>query len=482
MIKTHPRFPKRNNIFMRYLIFLGLICCSLLSAADRLPNIVILFADDLGYGELSCQGNQQIPTPHIDSIAKNGVRFTDGYVTAPVCSPSRAGLMSGRLQARFGYHTNVMPHTIPGSSLGIPASETTLAEHLKTAGYRTGLIGKWHLGSRKDFNPTRHGFDYFFGFAHEGRFFVRPPYDGVTTLLRKKPLPEGAKNHRWHSPDQKIIYHDILGNEPRYDLNNPMMRNDKVIEEKRYLTDAFTDEAIKFIEREKKRPFFLFLSYNAVHSPLQGADAYMKKMSHIEDIHRRIFAAMLTNLDDSVGAVLEKIRRVGLEENTLIFFLSDNGGPTKELTSSNSPLRGGKGQMYEGGIRVPFMAQWKGTIPAGQVYRKPVISLDIHATAAALASKPLSPERTDGVNLIPFLDGKNTAVPHEQLFWCYRNNAALRQGDWKLLRARGKWQLYNLAKDLSEENDLSKNEAETFGEMRKEWDRLRKTMPEYKGK
>ncbi|HJO53949.1 MAG TPA: sulfatase-like hydrolase/transferase, partial [Verrucomicrobiota bacterium] len=295
-------------------------------------------ADDLGYGELGCQGNLEIPTPHIDSIAKNGVRFTDGYVTAPVCSPSRAGLMSGRLQARFGYHTNVMPHTIPGSDLGIPASETTLAEHLKTAGYSTGLIGKWHLGSRKDFNPTRHGFDYFFGFAHEGRFFVRPPYGGVTTLLRKKPLPEGAKNHRWYSQDRKLIYHDILGNEPLYDLNNPMMRNDKIIEEKRYLTDAFTDEAIQFIEREKKQPFFLFLSYNAVHSPLQGADAYMKKMSHIEDIHRRVFAAMLTNLDDSVGAVLGKIRGVGLEENTLIFFLSDNGGPTKELTSSNSPL------------------------------------------------------------------------------------------------------------------------------------------------
>ena len=169
--------------------FLLLFLTLTLNASEKPPNIVLLMADDLGYGELGCQGNLEIPTPHIDSIAKNGVRFTDGYVTAPVCSPSRAGLMSGRLQARFGYHTNVMPHTIPGSDLGIPASETTLAEHLKTAGYSTGLIGKWHLGSRKDFNPTRHGFDYFFGFAHEGRFFVRPPYGGVTTLLRKKTLP-----------------------------------------------------------------------------------------------------------------------------------------------------------------------------------------------------------------------------------------------------------------------------------------------------
>ena len=218
---------------------------------------------------------------------------------------------------------------------------------MKEAGYRTGLIGKWHLGSRADFNPTKHGFDYFFGFAHEGRYFVRPPYKGVTTLLRKKPLPEGGKNNRWFSKDGKLIYHDILRNEPLYDLNNPMLRGEKVVEEKRYLTDAFTDEAIKFIDREKDKPFFLFLSYNAVHSPLQGADAYMEKMKGIKDIHRRIFAAMLANLDDSVGAVLAKLRKEKLEENTLIFFLSDNGGPTKELTSSNLPLKGGKGTFYE---------------------------------------------------------------------------------------------------------------------------------------
>ena len=165
-----------------------------ITAEQKKPNIIILFADDLGYGELGCQGNHEIPTPHIDSIAKNGVRFTNGYVTAPVCAPSRAGFMSGRHQSRFGWNINVMPHTIPHSEFGIPSSETTIAERMKGAGYRTGLIGKWHLGSRKDFNPIRHGFDYFFGFAHEGRYFVRPPYNGVTTLLRKEPLPKGAKN------------------------------------------------------------------------------------------------------------------------------------------------------------------------------------------------------------------------------------------------------------------------------------------------
>jgi arylsulfatase B len=462
-------------------IVITLLCLLLaVSAEAKKPNIVILFADDLGYAELGCQGNTDIPTPHIDSIAKNGVRFTDGYVTAPVCSPSRAGLMSGRHQSRFGWNINVMPHTVPHSAFGIPATETTIAERLKEAGYRTGLIGKWHLGSRSDFNPVRHGFDYFFGFAHEGRYFVRPPYKGVTTLLRKDPLPEGGANNRWFSPDKKLIYHDILRNEPLYDLNNPMLRGEQIVEEKRYLTDAFTDEAIQFIEREKEKPFFLFLSYNAVHSPLQGADAYMKKMNHIEDIHRRIFAAMLANLDDSVGSVLAKLRESGLEENTLIFFLSDNGGPTKELTSSNSPLKGGKGQFYEGGIRVPFVAQWKGTIPPGQTYKHPVTSLDLYATAAAQAGLKLTPKDTDGVDLVPFLKGENTDAPHKQLFWNFRADGAFREGDWKIVRFRGKWYLYNLRNDLAEETDLSKQEPETFKALLAKWTAIRETMPAHK--
>ena len=452
-----------------------------ISADQKKPNIIILFADDLGYGELGCQGNKEIPTPHIDSIAKNGVRFTNGYITAPFCAPSRAGLYSGRHQSRFGWNINVMPHTIPGSSYGIPSSETTIAERLKGAGYRTGLIGKWHLGSRKDFNPVHNGFDYFYGFAHEGRYFVRPPYQGVTSLIRKKTLPKGAQGHRWYSPERKLIYHDIWGrDEPLYDLNNPILRGEEVVEEKRYLTDAFTDEALQFIEREKDKPFFLFLSYNAVHSPLQGADAYMKKMSHIDDIHRRIFAAMLANLDDSVGEVLAKLKENKLEENTLIFFLSDNGGPTKELTSSNLPLKGGKGSMFEGGIRIPFLAQWKGKIPPGQTYNHPIISLDIHATAAALAGIKLTPKDTDGVNLMPYLKQENMEMPHKQLFWDFRDGAAFREGDWKIVKHRKKWYLYNLSNDLSEKNDLSEQEPERFKDLLSKWTALRKTMPNYK--
>ncbi len=457
------------------------VCCSVSFAADRKrPNIVILFADDLGYGELGCQGNTQIPTPHIDAIAKNGVRFTSGYVTASVCSPSRAGLLSGRYQARFNYHINVMPHTLEGSAFGIPAAETLLGERLKRAGYRTGLIGKWHLGSRADFNPTRHGFDYFFGFAHEGRYFVRPPWTGATTLLRRKTLPDG-KTGRWTRPDGKLIYHDIFhNNEPLYDLNNPMLRNTTVVEEKRYLTDAFTDEAVRFIDRNKSRPFFLYLSYNAVHSPLQGADAYMEKMSHIKDVHRRIFAAMLANLDDSVGAVMKKLRDEGLEDNTLVFFLSDNGGPTKELTSSNAPLAGGKGTYYEGGIRVPFMAQWKGMLPAGTTYNHPVISLDIYATAAALAGEPASKDRCDGTNLMPYLTGRNPGRPHDQLLWYFRGRGALRVDDWKLVKAHRKkntFELYNLANDEGEANNLAQTEADRLSRMRTTWKDMVDQMP-----
>jgi len=259
-----------------------------------------------------------------------------------------------------------------------------------------------------------------------------------------------------------------------------MLRGEDIVEEKRYLTDAFTDEALQFIDREKEKSFFLFLSYNAVHSPLQGADAYMEKMKNIPDIHRRIFAAMLSNLDDSIGTILAKLREEKLEENTLIFFLSDNGGPTKELTSSNSPLKGFKGQFFEGGIRVPFLAQWKGTIPAGQTYKHPVMSLDIYASAAAQAGLKLTSEETDGVDLVPFLKEQKTDIPHKQLFWDFKTDGAFREGDWKIVKFKNRWSLFNLAEDISEENNLSKKEPEKFKDLLSKWTDLRETMPEYK--
>ena len=466
------------------LLFIKLLCSTYACAEAKQPNIVILFADDLGYGELGCQGNPQIPTPHIDSIAKNGVRFTAGYVAGPNCSPSRAGLLTGRTPTRFGYEYNPIGAKNEEPGHGLPPEEVTIAEALHDGGYTTGLIGKWHQGGTAKYHPFRHGFDEFFGFTHEGHYFVPPPYKGVTTLLRRKTLP-GGKKGLWEGQGG-LHYHDIMGgDEPDYDANNPIVRGGQPVVETAYLTDALTREAVDFIDRHDDKPFFLYLAYNAVHSPLQGADAYMEKFAHIENLQRRIFAAMLANMDDSVGAVLAQLRKSGIEEDTLVFFLSDNGGPTMELTSSNLPLRGGKGQMYEGALRVPFMMQWKGKVPAGLVYEKPVSSFDIYATAAANSDGVDAPEQLEGVDLIPFLSGEKQGIPHETLFWRQGHKWGLRHGDWKLVRMRAKrgagkpnWELYDLSKDLSEKNDLAGAQPDKLTELVEIWEKLNAEMAE----
>lgn len=454
------------------------------TAADGQPNIIVLFADDLGYGELGCQGNEEIPTPHIDTIAANGVRFTNGYVAGPNCSPSRAGLLTGRTPTRFGYEFNPTGALNEDPAFGLPTSEVTIAEALQNAGYTTGLIGKWHQGGTAKYHPFRHGFDEFFGFTHEGHYFVPSPYRGVTTMLRRKTLPGGGKG-RW-TGEKGLIYTTHMGYaEPDYDANNPIVRGGQPVEETEYLTDALTREAVDFIDRHDDKPFFLYLAYNAVHSPLQGADAYLKKFSGIEDIHRRIFAAMLANMDDSVGAVMTQLRKSGLEENTIVFFLSDNGGPTKELTSSNLPLRGQKGQMYEGAIRVPFMVQWKGTISSGQVYDKPVSSFDIFGTAAANSAAVTAPKQVEGVDLIPFVTGKDSGSPHKTLFWRQGGKTAIRHGDWKLVRmgkrlepGNAKWELYDLSKDIAEESNLAESNPKRLAELIAIWDKMNGEMRE----
>jgi arylsulfatase A-like enzyme len=460
-----------------------LLFCSLALNAAQKPNIVLLVADDLGYGELGCQGNPEIPTPNIDSLAEHGVRFTQGYVTAAFCSASRAGLMTGRYQTRFGYEFNPIGARNEEPGAGLPPNETTIADVLVDAGYITGIFGKWHLGGTAKYNPIRRGFDEFFGFLHEGHYFVPQPYDkSTTTWLRRKVLPGGGEG-RWTSKNGKTIYSTHMGNtEPDYDADNPIYRDGQPVVEKEYLTDALTREAVSFIDRHADAPFFLYVPYNAVHSPMQGADPYMKKFSHIKDIQRRIFAAMLANLDDSVGSILKKIRQKGLEENTLIFFISDNGGPTRELTSSNLPLRDGKGSVYEGGIRIPFLAQWKGKLPAGEIYTNPVISLDIFSTAAAVAEAKVNKQTIiDGVNLIPYLTGKNKSRPHDELFWRISKRTAIRVGDWKLLRNPGRredgdWELYHLADDLSEEHDLASSNPAKLKEMIAAWESINSEM------
>ncbi len=469
--------------------YLSLISCflpivSLFSfqsvARARQPNIIVLLADDLGYGELGCQGNPQIPTPHIDSIAKNGVRFTQGYVTGPNCSPSRAGLLTGKIPTRFGYEFNPIGARNEDPAIGLPGKEITLAEMLHDVGYTTALIGKWHQGGTAAYHPQRHGFDEFFGFTHEGHYFVPPPYRGVTTMLRRKSLP-GNQKGRWTG--RNLIYTTHMGhNEPDYDANNPIVRGGQPVVESEYLTDAFTREAVDFIDRHSDKPFLLYLAYNAVHSPLQGADKYMQQFESIEDPHRRIFAAMLANLDDSVGAVLNQIEKSGLQEETLIFFLSDNGGPTRELTSSNLPLRGEKSHMYEGGMRVPMMVKWEGQIPKGKTYEKPVSSMDIFATSANLAGAQVQHE-IDGVDLMPYLLGKKETAPHEQLFWRQGPRSALRYKNWKLVNMyrnekKPQWELYDLDADLREQHDLAGEKPDLLNSLIHRWEQMNSQMSE----
>lgn len=482
---------RRNATFRRLVVscFFAALIASFRAEAvqaddtQRRPNIVLLFADDLGYGELGCQGNTQIPTPHIDSIASDGIRFTNGYVTAPFCSASRAGLMSGQYQTRFGYEFNPIGADNEDPNAGLPPSRKTIADYLRAAGYATGLIGKWHLGGTARYHPIRRGFDEFFGFLHEGHYFVPPPYHGVTTMLRRRTLPDGGTG-RWVSRSGRTVLSTHMGyDEPAYDANNSILRGGQPVVEQEYLTDALTREAVDFINRHQERPFFLYLSYNAVHSPLQGADAYMQKFSTIDDIHRRIFAAMLANMDDSVGSVLNALQQNGLSEHTLVFFVSDNGGPTRELTSSNAPLRGEKGSVYEGGIRVPFLLKWPGHLPSGSEYHEPVVSLDVFGTAAAVAHAPIPKNaQLDGVNLLPFLNGTSQGSPHKELFWRVGSKAAIRVGDWKLLRnpGRGKqnapWELYNLRDDIGETVDLSGQHADKYQQLLSAWNNLNDQM------
>jgi arylsulfatase A-like enzyme len=405
-----------------------------LLADEAKPNIIIFLADDLGYADIGVNGCRDIPTPHIDSIAHNGVRFTDGYATHCVCSPSRAGLMSGRYQHRFGFEANSGPERFASDLFGLPRDVPTLAEQLKPLGYATGMVGKWHIGFKEGLRPWERGFDYHYGFL-----------SGAHSYLPGKREAD-----------------DIL-------------RNGQTVQPTKYLTDEFADEAVNFLDRSKAQPFFLYFAFNAVHAPMESASHHTEKFPELSG-NRKTYAGMLSALDDAVGRVLTKVRELGQEENTLVFFYSDNGGPTPTTTSRNDPLRGYKGQFYEGGIRVPFLMQWKAKVKAGSVYTQPVMGFDCHATALAAArvngrSGPSNSadgeSNLDGIDLLPYLTGEKQTPPHDRLFWRAGTDRAVRLGDWKLVQ-EGKGaaaQLFNLREDLSESTDLAAKLPDKFHEL-----------------
>jgi uncharacterized protein (TIGR03437 family) len=398
--------------------------------AKQKANIVMIVADDLGYADLGAQGSAEIVTPNIDSIARNGVRFTHGYVTAPVCNASRAALLTGRYQQRFGVELLSNPN--------LPLSEATLAGRLKSLGYATSLVGKWHLGSPAQFQPQQRGYDEFFGF-----------------------LPALHSYTVWNQP------------------GNPILRGTQAVTENTYLTDAFTREAVDFIQRKRDQPFYLHLAYNAPHSPLQATAEYLARFPHVTNLNRRTFAAMMAAVDDGVGKVLARLREHNLEENTLVIFHSDNGGDPSDNTSLNTPLNGEKFQLYEGGVRVPFMLQWKGYLPAGAVDHAPIIALDLFPTSLAAAlGRKFSDPALDGVNLIPFLLGVEPTPPHDILYWRYgQPQYAVRAGDWKLLFLENTPRLYNLAADPGERTNLAETNPAKFNELKARYDQWNAQLP-----
>jgi arylsulfatase A-like enzyme len=411
-----------------------LLIASVLAApaeATKKPNILIFLADDVGWAEFGFQGNKDIPTPNIDSIASSGVRFTQGYVSGPYCSPTRAGLMTGRYQTRFGHEFNST-----AQQTGLSLNEKTIAERFRSLNYATSAIGKWHLGVKPPYKPMQRGFDEFYGTLANTPFYH--PTQFVDSRL---------------SPDVRKV------DDPDF-----------------YTTDAYADRAVDWLGKQKKdRPWLLYLPFNAQHAPLQAPPSYVDRFNNIKSEDRRIFAGMMYAMDKAVGKVLDKVREMGQEEDTLVFFLSDNGGPTQQTTSSNEPLRGFKSQTWEGGVRVPFCVQWKGQLPAGKTYDHPIIQLDILPTALAAAGVEADPAwKLDGVNLLPYLKGEKTERPHESLYWRFGDQWAIRHGDRKLVGGRGgdlKGELFDLASDKEEKSNLAATEPEKVRELKSLWDK-----------
>jgi arylsulfatase A-like enzyme len=433
-----------KRIFVLVFLLSGIWAAA--EAAEK-PNILVIFADDLGYGDIGVHGGKDVPTPNIDALAAEGIRCTSGYVSCPYCSPSRAGMLTGRYQTRFGHEFN--PHVGEEAKLGLPLDQRTIADYLRSGGYATALVGKWHQGFDAAHHPQSRGFDDYFGFLVGGHNYL---------------LHKDAEAKFGSAGSQNLIY-----------------RGREVQKLDGYTTDLFTDEAIAFVDRHQKQPWFLYLAYNAVHTPLEVLKKYGDRVpAAITEPDRRVYLSLLVGLDDNLGRLTAHLKNAGLDKDTLIFFVSDNGGSGRKPflaynTAVNTPLRGDKGQTLEGGIRVPFFVSWPGRVPAGKTYDQPVVALDILPTACAAAG--ITPDtNVDGVNLIPYLRGESASAPHESLYWRFGPQKAIRRAQWKLVdwrdfvaKTSSGWQLYDLSQDVGEQQDLAASNPRLVAELSEAW-------------
>ena len=456
---------KKSFLLLSKLFGLILIICScnILQGQDK-PNFIVIVADDLGYADLGFTGSKEIQTPNIDKLANNGVTFTNGYVTHPYCGPSRAGLITGRYQARFGLEINLTNSHFDAYN-GLPVSEKTFASRLKSSGYKTGMIGKWHLGASYPFHPNNRGFDYFYGFLSGGHSYFPKNVSTTFPLFTKEGKPHYSANEGSYWP---------------------LMRNNNSAEFTEYLTTALSRDAAKFV-KESRDPFCLYLAYNAPHAPLEAPKELIEKYAHIKDKERRVYAAMIDAMDQGIGMVVKSLEASGKLDNTVIFFISDNGGivdksrPESEPRRShhdwgdNTPFRGGKGSMLEGGNHVPFLVHWPKGLKPKQTYKMPVSSLDIAATMVTLANGDTSGEALEGVNLIPFVRGEKKGVPHEALYWRMEDgkNWAVRTPEAKYLLMRGETgggkMLVDMIKDPYESKNIIEDNPELREKLAKLW-------------
>jgi len=425
---------------MKKIFLILVLSFGIFSFAQEKPNIIFLFSDDAGYGDFGFQGSKIMKTPNLDKLAKSGVTFTQGYVSASVCGPSRAGLMTGKYQQRFGYEEINVPGYMSdnskflGDDMGLPLDQVTMADYLKRLGYTNAMYGKWHLGDADRFHPLKRGFDEFYGFR-----------GGDRSYFAYKEIPKGHLDKRMENG---------FGN-----FEEPTA----------YATDVFADKAISFMERNKDTPFFIYLAFNAVHTPMEATEEDLKQFPDLQGKRKEV-AAMTLALDRACGRVLDKLKELGLDDNTIVVFSNDNGGPTDKNASINLPLSGTKSNQLEGGLRVPFLISWPNHLKENTTYSNPVTTLDLLPTFyAAAGGSTADLVDIDGVDLMPFINGENTNRPHEKLYWKKENRGVYREGDWKFIRFPDRpAELYDMSTDTPELKNLANTYPERVKAMYKE--------------